>query len=279
MFTKAELTTSDGRLLTLQLVEDSSGITIEDIDGLGPVKATLTASQIAGQDVSELQNAQRGPRNITMTLGLAPDPAVTSVNSLRRMVYSFFRPKSLLAMKFFVDDTDDTIEDGYLTMGNVESCDPGSIFTQTPTLDISVMCYDPDFTDPVPVTISTLTTADTTPMAVDYDGTSPTGMLITVDVNTTLSEFAVYCVDPNGATSTMDVAYPFVAGDQVTINTISGSKYANLLRAGVTSSILFAISTQSTYVQFSPGGNSVRVFASGTNMPVSIVYTKRFGEL
>lgn len=278
MFTKAEVRTNAGDLLTLQLVDDDSGITITNFDGLGPVKATLTAQQQAGMDISEFQSAQRGPRNITLSLGLDPDPTVTSVNTLRRNIYRFFRTKMPVNLKFFVDDTDDSVEDGYSILGYTESCDPDE-WTQTPTLDISIMCYDPDFQDPIPVTVTGLTTADTTPTTISYAGTTATGMLILIDVNATMAEFTVYYTDQNGATWSMDVAAAFVAGDQITISTVPGSKYANLLRAGVTSSILYAVSAQATWPLLAEGSNGVRIFSSGTNMPATITYTKRFGEL
>jgi hypothetical protein len=278
LFTKAEVRTSAGDLLTLQLVDDDSGITIENFDGLGPVKATLSSSQFAGQDISQFQGGQRAPRNITLSLGLDPDPTVTTVNTLRRNIYKFFRTKMPVNLKFFVDDTDDSVEDGYAILGYTESCEPDE-FTQTPTLDISIMCYDPDFQDPIPVVVTGLTTADTTPTAISYAGTTPTGMLILLNVNASISEFTVYYTDPNSVIWTMDVAVTLVAGDQVTISTIPGSKYANLLRAGVTSSILYAVSPQSTWPLLAEGNNGVRIFATGSDMPATITYTKRFGEL
>lgn len=275
-----EVTTSDGRQLTLQLADDSSGITIrDDVSGLDPVKAVFSSSAFANQDGEQYQSARRDTRNITMTLGLDPDPTVTNVNSLRRYVYSFFRPKSQVFLKFYVDDTDDTSEDGYVITGYVESCE-SPMFTQDPAVDISIMNFDPDFQDPIPVVVTGMTTADVAATAIAYQGTVSSGFVFTVNVNATVAGFTMYYTDPSNSTWTMDVAYPFVAGDVVTISTIPGNKYLTLLRAGVTSSPLYAASPQSIWPQLAPGNNGFRVYAvGGVSMPVSLTYSKRYGEL
>jgi hypothetical protein len=273
-----EVTTSQGALLTLQLGDESTGIDILDITGLDPVKATIVSSSFANQDGAIYQSSRRDTRNIVMKLGLDPDPAVTDVLTLRRYVYSFFRPKSQVTLKFYVDDADDTVEDGYQISGVVESCE-SEMFTQTPEVDISIINFDPDFIDPNPVTVTGMTTADTDATYFPYAGTVETGITLTLNINQSLTEFSLYYVDGSQATWTMDVAYPFVAGDLVTISTVPGSKFAQLTRAGVTTSILYAVSPQSVWAQLAPGDNWFRLFASGTSNPGSIAYSKRFGEL
>lgn len=279
MFTKVEATNSQGSLLTLQLGDVSGGINVENITGLDPVKATLVSSSFANQDGAVYQSSRRDTRNIVLTLGLDPDPTLNTVLSLRRYVYSFFRPKDQITLKFYVDDTDDSIEDGYLIAGVVESC-LSEMFAQEPVINISVMCFDPDFQDPIPVNVTELQSTDIVSTEVDYGGTTPTGLVFTVNVNQTLSEFSIYFVDPSNNTWSMDVSASFVTGDTVTISTVPGNKYATLLRAGVTSSILYAVSLQSTWYQFAPGTNRIRLHAaSSTAMPGSFSYVKRYGEL
>lgn len=278
MYTKVEVRTSSGALLTLQLSGTSNGITTRSVTGLDPVKATLVSSSFANQDGAEYQSGRRDTRNIVFDLGLSPDPAVTTVLALRRYVYSFFRPKGAVNLKFFVDDTDDSTEDGYEIDGIIESC-TSEMFAQVPEVNISVLCFNPDFYDPIPVTVDSLTTADTTATDFPYIGTSPTGITLVLSVNRTLSEFTLYYTDPNGVTWSMDVAYAFVTGDVVTISTVPGNKFATLVRAGVTSSVLFAVSPQSVWPQLAPGDNQFRIFAEGAAIPGTITYTKLYGEL
>lgn len=278
MFTKVEVRNSQGSLLTLQLGDSPSGINIQEIAGLDPVKAVLVATSFANQDGAVYQASRRDARNITFKLGLEPNPATDTSRSLRQLVYSFFRPKSEINLKFFVDDTDDATEDGYLIIGRVESCN-SPMFAQTPVIDISVMCFDPDFYDPIPVTVVGLTTADVTATHFPYIGTTESGITLTLNVNRTLAEFVLYYTDPALAIWTMDVVASLIAGDVVTINTIPGNKFASLLRAGVTTSILYAVSPQSTWPELAPGDNWFRLSATGAAIPGSITYTKRFGEL
>lgn len=279
MFTKVEVRTSQGSLLTLQLGDVSGGLNLKDVTGLDPVKATLVSSSFAGQDGEQYQSAKREKRNITMKIGLDPDPSGATVLGLRRQVYAFFRPKALVNLKFFVDDTDDSIEDGYDIVGYVESC-LSPMFAQTPELNISIVCFDPDFYDPVPVMVSGMTSADSAATYFPYIGTVDTGIVFTFTVNAAMSEFTLYYVDGNLTTWTMDFAAALLVGDVITISTVPGNKYADLLRAGVTSSILYAVSPQSIWPLLAPGDNWLRVSATPTPASTATVtYTKRYGEL
>lgn len=273
-----EVTNSQGSLLTLQLGDISDGINILDIAGLDPVKATLVSANFANHDGAVYQSSNRGSRNITLKLGLDPDPSVTSVLSLRRYVYSFFRPKDEITLKFYVDDTDDSVEDGYEIVGRVEYCN-SPMFGPEPVVDISVLCFDPDFQDPVPVNVAGLTTADLAATVIAYPGTVPTGIVFKLNVNRSVASFTLSYTDPSGSIWTMDFAYAMVAGDVITISTIPGDKYATLVRAGVTSSVLYGVSPQSVWPELAPGNNSVKVSASGAGIPASVSYIKRYGEL
>ena len=282
MLTKMEVLTSQGNLLTVQLGDISNGIEIRDISGLDPVKATLSSSPFANQDGEVYQSSRRGSRNITMKLGLVPDPTVTDVLTLRRSVYSYFRPKSEVTLIFYADDTDDLVEDGYHIVGRVEYCQ-SPMFTQDPEVDISIICYDPDFVDPVSVSASGITSIDLAPTHFSYVGTVETGFTLTIGVAEAISEFTVSYKDPSNVTWTMDVAIPLLVGDTVKIVTVPGSKEASLIRAGVTSSMLYAVSPQSAWPQFSPGDNYVQLLVTGDTSPAALTatlaYFKRFGEL
>lgn len=271
MFTSMEVLTSQGNLLTLQLVDDSSGITVQGIDGLDPGKSTLVSSNYAGQDGAIYQGATFPPRNITMLLGLEPDPAVNTVRSLRDTVYSFFRPKTSITLTF----NDDEVSHAFVIAGVVESTE-FEAFSQLPVIGISVMCYDPDFQDPTPVVVSGMTTADVAATAVVYAGTSDTGMVITVSPNRTMSGFSLYYIDPTNTTYTLDFLLALSSGDVVTISTVPGNKYATLLRSGSVSSVTYAVSPLSTWPKFTPGNNSLRFSATGAAVPASVTYTKRF---
>lgn len=278
MFTKAEVRNSNGDLLTLQLGDPSNGVNLMEIAGLDPVKATLSSTNFANQDGAVYQSSRREARNITFKLGIDPDPATSTVRSVRKSITNMFRPTSEVRLKFFADDQDDNVEDGYYIVGRVESCD-SPMFAQESIVDISVMCYDPDFVDPIPVTITGMTTADVSPTVIPYLGSVESGFTFSVNVNRTLSAFTLYYTDPTSTIWKMDFAASLLTGDVVTISTIPGNKYASLLRAGVTSSILYGVSAQSIWPELAPGTNSLKVQAAGAAIPVTVTYSNRYGEL
>ena len=264
--------------LTVQLGDVSGGINLENIDGLDPVKATLTSSNYALQAGAILQSVRRETRNIVIKLGIIPDPTTQTVSSIKKKIYSIFREGTQIFMKFYEDDPDTPVSDGYQIHGWVETC-TGPIFTQEPEVNISVMCFDPDFFDSEIVNVTGLTTGDLAATPVEYVGTTETGVTFTLNVNRTLGEFQINQVDPDGNTWSMDVVALFQTGDVVTISTVPGNKSVDILRAGVTIPSVYAVSPQSTWIQLSPGSNTIRFTASGDPIPASLSYQNRFGSV
>jgi hypothetical protein len=100
-----------------------------------------------------------------------------------------------------------------------------------------------------------------------------------LNVNRALSAFTIYHDPPDGTLRQMDFAASLISGDVLTVSTISGNKYANLLRSGVTSSVLYGVSPQSAGPVLQPGDNYIRVYATGAAIPWNIKYTNRYGGL
>lgn len=267
-----EVLNSQGNLLTLQLADASGGISVQEVDGLDPVKATLISTDFANVKGADYEGATIPPRNITMKLGLESVPGTATIRNLRELIFGTFQNAASVTMTFF----DDEVDNAFQIKGIVEDCTCPR-FVQKTVANISVMCYDPDFIDPVPVTITGMTTADLTARSIDYAGTSSTGIVVTVNVNRTMTGFSLYYVDPTSTTYTMDFETSLLAGDVVTISTVPGDKYATLLRSGTTSSVLFGVSPQSTWPQISPGSNSLQISATGAAVPATIEYITRYG--
>lgn len=274
MLTKVEVrSVLTGMLLVLELNDISDGFVVEDIIGLDPVKATLVSSSFANLDGAQFHSARREPRNILMTIGLEPDYVTTSVRDLRTNLYNFFMPKTEVSLRFFMSEGL-TVD----ILGRVESCD-SELFTQEPKVNISLMCYDPDFRSLAPTEVLGNTVADATEFLIAYDGTTETGIQLVLDIDRVLSEFTVYHRPPDEVIRTMDFSAAFVAGDVVTVNTVIGSKAVTLLRTSTLSSILYAMSAQSPWLELMPGDNYLRVYALGAPIPFTIEYTTRYGGL
>ncbi len=274
MLTKVEVRTPQGNLLSLSLDEILNGYIVEEITGLDPVKATLVSSGFATLDGEQYQSAKREKRNIVITLGLEPDYTLDqTVRELRSALYGFFMPKFPVSLRFFTaDDLEVDIA------GVVESCE-AAMFTQEPQTIVSIVNFDPDFLAVAPTVFEGETVADATEELIEYNGTVDTGMKLTLHVDRSVSEFTLYHRVPDGSTRTLQFAANLVVGDELTISTVRGDKYATLVRTGTSSSVLFAVSPQSNWTELVPGDNNIRVYAEGDPIPYDITYTTRYGAL
>lgn len=277
-----KVTNAQGSTLEFPLEDPSNGFVVRNIVGLDPVKATLVSTSFANIDGGQYHSARREPRNIVLTLGLEPDYAVSSVQALREQLYRFFMPKTLSILDFHLFDkfaenlleqTKDVTIDA-----RIETCE-SVLFTKDPMVDISMMCYNPDFIDPTVVTVDGSTVSDLTEIVVPYEGSVDTGVIFRMTVDRAVSDFTIFHRPPDGSLVTIDFSYALLAGDTVEISSIQGSKYVRLTRAGVESSILYAVSPQSGWLRLQPGDNSIRVYATGAAMPWEIEYTTKYGGL
>lgn len=274
MLTLIEARTLQGTLLSLPLGDISGGYSVQDVDGLDPVDATIVSSEYAGTDGEQYQSSSVGKRNIVLTLGLESDYVTNSVRSLRKKLYGFFLPKSWVSLRFYDDDG--------LTVdipGRVETC-KAKLFSQEPQAEVSILCFDPEFVNVVPSAETGSTVNSSTTNLYQYEGDIPTGFVLTLNVNQTLTEFTVYNTGSDGITRSLDVQASLASGDVVTISTVEGDKYVRRTRAGATTSLLYGMTTQSDWLQLFPGDNHFRVYITGaTPIPYSIAYTELFGGL
>lgn len=274
MLNKVEVRNRRGSLLSLPMDDISEGYIVAEIEGLGPVKATLVSSSFAGQDGSQYQSSRREERNLKLTLELEPDYISTSAGDLRDNLYNFFMTKMPVSLRFF-DDRGLTVD----IAGRVETCDP-AIFTDKPAVDISIICFDPDFIDLNPVTINGLTVADSTEILLPYPGTVDTGTTLVMNVDRAITEFSIYHRLPDDSMRQFDFAAPLQIGDTLTISSIKGSKGVTLTRSGSDSSLLRGKSPQSAWIELDgPGDNYIRVYAVGAGIPYTLTYTPRYGGL
>lgn len=273
MITLIEARNSQGTLLSLPLGDISGGYSVQDVDGLDPVDAIIVSSDYAGTDGEQFESSRLGRRNIVLKLGYEPDYVSTSVRSLRKKLRGVFKNKQPVNLRFY-DDEGPVVEiDGRVEYNKTP------LFEQEPIAEISVICFEPDFVSISSVTKpGTSVNGDATTL-IQYGGDENTGVVLTVNVNQTLTEFTVYNTGDDDIVKTLDIQASLVAGDVVTISTVPGSKYVRLTRSGVTTSLLYAMSTQSTWVDLSEGENLFRVYNTGTSMPYTVTYFERYGSL
>lgn len=273
MITKVEVRTTLGELLTLSLEDVTSGVIVKGIEGLNPVKATIVSSSFAMLPGAQYQGSNREPRYITLKLGLEPDYNVSSVSDLRMDLYNFFLPQTQINLRIFmasglVVNIDGMVEDF-----------AADFFVQEPEVSIPIICFLPDLLAVNSVSVNGATVSDTTEMTVSYPGNISTGFSLVLNVNRSISAFTVYNKPPDNSVRSMDFAASLVAGDVVTISTVAGSKSVTRTRSGVTTSLLYSMSTQSPWIELMRGDNLLRVYAVGAAIPYTITYTAKYGGL
>jgi hypothetical protein len=258
--------------------DTSSGVYIEDIEGLGPVKATLVSSSFAGEDGEQFHSSRREARDVKLTLGLEPDYVTSTVRALRGRLYNYFMSGMPINLRFYDQDGPTLLTVGI--DGRVETCEP-VIFSNEPAVEVGIRCFKPDFLELVETSVAGNTVSTATDMTINYTGTVETGIVFTMIANRAVTDFTIYHTPPDGITRTLYFSTPLANGDKVVISTVPGSKYARLTLSGQSSSssTLKGISPQSNWIEFQPGPNLFRVQTGGAAVPWSLKYTNRHGGL
>lgn len=273
MLTKVEVLAATGQVLSLPLADLETGYLIQDIDGLDPVKASLVTSRFGQLDGTRYQASRRENRNLVFDLKFQPAQAQTPVEILRRRLYAYFMPKSVVTLTFFVDDVAFAV-----ISGRVESFESPK-FTQEPEATISILCFDPDFYAPASVVFPGSTVSGITEAEVEYSGTVETGFLFRLMLDRNLNEFQIYNNTPLGETLIFEFIGELLSGDILEISTVGGSKYARVTRGGSEMSFLYGVSPMSNWINLFPGENKIRVQASGEPIPYEIIYKAKYGGL
>lgn len=273
MLSLVEVRTAQGTLLSLPLDDASSGIIVEDIEGLEPVKATFGTSSFASMDGVQYQSSRREARPLTIKLKLEPDYITKSVRDLRTMLYDYFMPKTAVSLRFYTTDG--------LTVdisGRVEDFQ-APLFVQEPKVTIPILCFDPDLVAIEPTVISGATVEDDTETLIHYDGNIETGFSFVLNVNRAESAFTIYNRRPDNSMQILDFSGALGIGNTLTISTVDRAKSVKRASSGASISMLYAISSQSNWIQLFPGDNFFRVYATGTPIPYELTYTTRYGGL
>jgi len=274
MLTKIEVFNGTSGALSLPLTDISSGYVVQEVRGLDPVKATIVSTKLAQLDGSRRQASRRENRNIVIDLGFVPELASSTVQALRRNLYAYLMPKTMVTLRFHVDGV------GFVDIqGEVESCE-APLFTAEPIVTVSIICFDPDFYALASSEVAGSTTSTSGEATFQYPGSTEAGFIFELPVTRTLTGFTIYNTLPNGIQQIFDFEDGLLSGDKITLTTVPGNKSITRTRAGVEKSVLYGVTPESVWPYFSPGGNTVRVRASGSpNMPYSIEYTAKYGGL
>lgn len=275
MLTKVTLVDPLGASLALPLQDNSNGFTVKNIEGLDPVKASLTSTPFAQLDGSQAQGARRENRNILLTIGLEPYSGGSTVKALRAALYGVVMPKSFVTLQFFEDGA---ATPEYTITGQVESFET-PLFSKDPEVVVSIICYEPSFEEYTPHLITGLNTVTDTSGAyttIVNPGTIESGYLLTLSVNRLASTgFTVYNYRPGVSPTTLQVTASINTPDVIKLSTKSKDK--SVLKGST--SILYSVPASSKWAMLYPGTNYIRVVCAGAAIPFTIGYTAKYGGL
>lgn len=253
-------------------------VQIRNIDGLGPVAATINTTAFASGRGELYQGSTTPKRNIVLTLGLNPNWDDQSVSSLRQLLYAYLMPQQWCKLRFFSDDLPTCDIEGY-----VESFEP-NMFSEDPEVQVSVICPKPDFVD-VDATLLTGEPDDGEFETVfTYLGTIETGFELRIEVSPDNTAYTgpftiknvglqeqVFEIDP----VTINVTKYFK------LNSVRNSKRAaNIAVAdGAVTNLLAQMTTESVWPELVPGENVLTVVADEPDLVWTLAYFNRFGGL
>jgi len=275
MIKSVAVTNHLGESIILELrFPEKSGFLVRGIEGLGPSRANINTTEISSDDGSNYNSARVSSRNIVLTLGFLPDP---TIEDTRQLSYKYFPIKKLVKM---VVETDKRICETY---GYVESNEP-DIFSKEESTVISVICPNPyfyssdvkvtTFSGTIPVfkfpfsnnslsqkLISFGQIVNQTSQTVYYTGDADIGLIISIHALGPATNVVIY---NTGTREEMHIdsaklvtltGYDILAGDDIFISTVKGSKSITLLRNGEFINILNCLDKNVDWFQLTKGDN------------------------
>lgn len=250
-------------------------IQVQDIQGLDPVKATINTTEYADIDGGYFTGASVDIRNIVITFGYNPDWAENTIETLRQTLYQYFMPKQAIRLTFTSTHLPPVQIDGF-----VESMEP-NIFSQDPSVAVSIICPDPPFVGVDEVTLDLITVAFV-PVTVDTvgyigsvetpfhmvisKGSGPDVGSIIIGIETQYGHFN-FAADGIDATTTLE------------FDSTDGAREIIEHRAGVTGSLMGALYADPLWHKLQPGGNNLCVITGSGGQSAVVTYHPRFGGL
>jgi Phage tail protein RIFT-related domain len=266
---------------TLPLDEDgvagNDPIQVLDIQGLQPVKASITTTPFGAFDGEAYVGSSVGKRNIVLTIGLNPNWAIQTIEELRQLLYNYFMPKLLVQLRFHSSNFPVVKIEGY-----VESVEP-NIFVKTPTMVVSIICPEPDFLAVDLTTVTGITNDGTDWDDILYIGSVETGfnLQITQAVGTPgtntiqISLTGQYApqVFPTKGNLTSDIRWE--------MSSIPGGKYIRSVSmvTGAVQNFLNDLAADAMWPVLYPGPNKIAVVTPVVGQNWELTYYARFGGL
>lgn len=260
--------------------EATDPIQIINIDGLGPVIATVNTVRYGYIDGEFYNGSVVGKRNIVIKVRLNPDWSSQTIEGLRAYLYQYFMPKQQINLRF----TSTHMAQVEIT-GRVETMDP-NLFSNDPEYQISVVCPQPAFVAVAPTTRTGVVqdVANNALPSLVYEGTVPTGFLLEVNpAPSFVANSQIRIFNRQVDTQQFIVTVPAMDSSRTfQLNSNQGNKRVRNIQDSDQSfvNLLGKTVSGSVWPLFQPGTNSFRVQLNGSNgQPWTLTYKALYGGL
>ena len=283
MITRIEIVSSYSNTPDLPLgsgfLPNTDPVQIRNIEGLGPVKADVSATPFATGRGELFQGSSTTKRNVILTLGLNPNWVDQTMSSLRQLLYRYFMVESWVTLRFFSDELPVT-----RITGIVESFEP-NLFVQDPEMQISILCPKPDFID-VDTTLVRGTVDSGIQVAIDYEGTVPSGFELRIQTTPAVPSYvggiAIHNVFRDGTFQEFHLQNITVTDSlYLELNTVRSTRhvYNVMLPSKEAINLLAKMGMTATWPEFLPGENLFSVGGASAGLRWTLAYFNRYGGL
>lgn len=298
--------TSGETLVMPLATPETSGFAVAKVEGIGPVDASVTTSTFAGRDGAVDTGTRVGVRTIILTLVYRPDWSKgETIESLRHKTYRHFPMKERVKFRIKADERDVMIEGivesnsidifSSQEMSKISILCPDPYFRQSFGMDlgnaISFSAVTPNFSfpfenTPVDQQVIEFSIEDLrTETPVEYKGDVESGAKFTINIlkrceKVTITHLGMdvgtYVPPENTVYLDLDSQYlnrvnyllpkPFLAGDQITVNTELGNRSIEFLRGDKSYNGMPLSSIYGAWPLMYPGVNRLGFKVTGGDM-------------
>ena len=245
-------------------------IQIRNIVGLDPVVASVGMAPYGGADGEAFVGSSVRSRNIVLTLHPNPEwQNGWTMEALRRLLYSYFMPKSPSRLAFYSNDLNPVDIEGVVEAAEFDSFNPD------PDFRVSIICPDPYFKAINPITQSG-------PANVEVDienwGNVDIGLELTVKHT---SGAAPTSIGVRIGDSIFTVLTSVDAENTFRMSSVPRSKYVvnDDTNPIATTSILNKVTKTSKWPVIRPGIHPFEVITNAGDQNWVVTYSPRFGGL
>lgn len=253
--------------ITLEVAAAHPGYSylLKGVSGLNPTDLDLFMGDYARD--GGIYSGRRANRR-AVGLAITPNPQFSqgeTVSDLRRKLQRVFMEPNLRGDAVTLEFYDDVSLDVLTIKGYAEKFE-NEVFSQDPTVNVSLLCPDPYIKKSQPTVFDgPLWVENSFP----YSGTANSGFKLKVEITSDTDTLTLGVDDELDPTNIFQLNLSslggFLVGDIVDIDTNYGHRSVNIIRGGITASIFSGLTNSSKWVQLHSENVKLRLGAATPN--------------